>query len=131
MTLQSRLIGLALSIAFLSLVIGQIKRRILRPFYMIMWLGFGSFLIIAFAGSAQLRWLSDQIFGFDDARHFFYVISFGFLFVYAFYVTIALNRLQDETRILISELGILRFRLDSASRMGGESASGLDEAVSG
>ena len=83
---------------------------------MVLWIGFSTFLLSVFAASDQLKWLSDHTFGFNDSRHFVYVICFGFLFIYAFYATIVLNRQQDEVRVLISELAILRSQVDKAQK---------------
>jgi hypothetical protein len=117
MSLQIQIVGLLLSLAFFTFVLRQIRGRILRPFYVLLWVAFSIFLFLIFAASDQIKWLSDHIFAFNDSRHFVYLVCFGFLFVYAFYATLVVNKLQDEVRVLISELGILRTRVDRASRI--------------
>ena len=128
MSFQIQIVGLLLSVAFFALVVGQIKSRILRPFYVSLWIGFSLFLFSIFAASDQVKWLSDNIFAFNDSRHFVYVICFGFLFVYAFYATLVVNKLQDEVRVLISELGILRSRVDEGGVVVCKDQASIDPA---
>lgn len=110
MSLQNKIVIFLLALIFLFLTIQKIRFNVLRPFYSVLWLAFGGFLLFVSLGSRELKWFSDKLFAFNDARHFVYIIAFGFIFVYALHATFVINKMQDEIRILISEVGILRIQ---------------------
>jgi len=106
MGIQIKILITFFSLIFLYVVLKKVRREFLKPFYAQLWISFALFMLAVVWAEPAFKWVSDTVFGFTDARHTIYIGLFGFLFLYAFYATLALNRMQEQMKVLISEVAI-------------------------
>lgn len=106
MGIQIKIVITFFCLIFLYVVLKKVRNDFLKPFYAQLWVSFSLFMLTVVWAEPVFKWLSDTVFGFTDARHTIYIGLFGFLFLYAFYATLALNRMQEQMKVLISEVAI-------------------------
>lgn len=113
MGLKIQIIAFIIGVLYFIITLRQIKKNHLRPSYSILWLSVSAFLISITVLEPVYQWISYRLMGIVDARHIIYISLIGFLLVYAFYLTIKVNRLSDQVQELISHNAIMRTKIES------------------
>lgn len=100
--------GTVLSVLFILVLL---RRRHLRGKYAMLWTGLGFFLLVLAIFPGLLATVSEWI-GVHYAPALFLVVAVGFLLVVVIHFSWELSRLEDRSRTLAEEVGLLRTELE-------------------
>ncbi len=106
--------GTVASVLFILLLL---RRRHLRGKYAMLWTGLGAFLLVLAIFPGLLATVSEWI-GVHYAPALFLVVAVGFLLVVVIHFSWELSRLEDRTRTLAEEVGLLRTQLEQERARG-------------
>jgi len=112
MGFKIKIIAMVMGLLFLFSVLMALRKKNFQPTNAILWILIALFLLSVPIIEPFYRWVAYEIIGIGDARHIIYVALIGFLLAYVFYITVRLNNVSDRVQELISELAILRNKLN-------------------
>ncbi len=107
-----KIIALIVGCLFFFFVGRVVKKRSFYPSFSVLWLGVALFLVSIPVFEPIYQWIAYSVIGIIDARHLIYIVLIGFLLVYVFYLSDRLSRMSDQIQCLISEVAILRRRIE-------------------
>jgi hypothetical protein len=107
MDVQVQIASVISGILIWGLVAFCLKQAHLLPSYALLWVAIGAALVFLPTYSEVLRWVSTNVFGIVGANHFIYLMLFGFLLIYAFYLTQKICALTNRVERVIASLAIL------------------------
>jgi hypothetical protein len=107
MGIKLKIILFVAGIIFTLVIIGSIRKSTIRPSSALLWAAISIFLLSIPVLEPFYKWISNAIFGVEDARHVIYLFIIAFLLVYLFYLTIKTSRISDQVQGLISHMAIL------------------------
>ncbi|MCX7620757.1 MAG: DUF2304 domain-containing protein [Acidimicrobiales bacterium] len=119
------------TVASVGFILVLLRRRHLRGKYAMLWTGLGLFLLVLAIFPGLLATVSEWI-GVHYAPALFLVVAVGFLLVVVIHFSWELSRLEDRSRTLAEEVGLLRTELArELARQEHASGSGQLSAPSG
>jgi hypothetical protein len=123
------IVGTVLSVLFILVLL---RRRHLRGKYAMLWTGLGFCLLVLAIFPGLLATVSEWI-GVHYAPALFLVVAVGFLLVVVIHFSWELSRLEDRSRTLAEEVGLLRTELERerARHNGAPGATGRVSSSSG
>jgi hypothetical protein len=98
--------------ATLLAMVELLRRRQLREKYAVLWLAVGVGVAVLGIFPSLLDWTAKRLGIFDPPNLLLFVAALVLLIVEV-HLSWEVSRLEDETRSLAEELGLLRMRLDS------------------
>ncbi len=107
MDVQVQIASVFAGLLIWTLVAYSLRRARLLPSYAVLWTAIGAALALLPAYAEMLRWVSTNVLGLIGANHFVYLILFGFLLLYTFYLTQKICELTNRVERAISALAIL------------------------
>ena len=114
---QTHVVAILTGVITLVVMMELLRRRQLREKYAVLWLlvGVGVAVLGIFPG--LLDWTADRL-GIIDPPNLLLFVAVTVLLLVEVHLSWEVSRLEDETRSLAEEVGLLRMRLD---RVEGES----------
>lgn len=100
-----------LSILFFIIIIKFLKKNLLTPTSIILWICLGLFIISISILNSFYRFIAKNIFGLYDTTNLIYIIIVGFLCIYSLYLTVKLKKLIDMIQMLITKNSILELEI--------------------
>lgn len=107
MTVRAHVTVLLLSVATLLFILRLVRRHRLRAKYSVLWVSLGAALAIVAAAPVLLEGISDLL-GIKTPVFTFLLMAITFLLVLTLHFSWELSRLEDRTRALAEECGLLR-----------------------
>lgn len=107
-----------------GLVAIALKRGHLYPSYAALWIGIGSLLLLLPTYAVALGWVAANVFGIVGTNHLIYLLLFGFLLLYGFYVTQKLCQLTNRMERVIVALAILEAKVRETGKVAAPANSG-------
>lgn len=102
----------------LALMIELLRRRQLREKYAALWLLVGFVAMLLAVSPGLLRWVA-EVLGFEVPANLLFFGALLLLLGVSVHLSWELSRVEDETRTLAEEVGILRWEVDRIKRPGG------------
>ena len=115
MGIKLKIILFSAGIIFTLVIIGAIRKSTIRPSSALLWAVIAIFLLSIPGLEPLYKWLSNVVFGVEDARHVIYLFVIAFLLVYVFYLTFKANKMSDQIQGLISHTAILESSIKKLS----------------
>ena len=106
------LVAIVGGFATLLVMVELLRRRQLREKYAVLWLAVGIGVAVLGVFPGLLDWTADRLGIFDPPNLLLFVAVLVLLLVEV-HLSWEVSRLEDETRSLAEELGLLRMRLDA------------------
>lgn len=107
MSFQIKIFAILLGFLFLFILLKTIRKTYLKPAFSMLWIFIACFLISVPIFEGFYRFVAYEIFGFYNATDVIYIGSIFFLAIYIFHLTVQLNGISDQVKILISQVAIL------------------------
>lgn len=111
---MTNLAALLLAIAIVALVLEMLRRKVFREKYAILWL-FVGVLTVVLAAFPGLLDLAAQLVGVQLPSNLLFILSIFMLMGVCLHLSWELSVLEDETRTLAEEAGILRAQLEATN----------------
>lgn len=113
--MQLTIFSLVISFAALVIVIELLRRRRLREKYAVIWviISVGTAILALFPG---LLSAGAALVGIQTPSNLLFLVSLVTLFAVSLQLSGEIGQLEDQTRRLAEEIGVLRMRLEAAER---------------
>ncbi len=129
-----QIVGILGAAAVLAVMVELLRRRQLREKYAALWLLVGLSVLTLAASPGLLAWVAVTL-GFEVPANFLFLVALILLLGVTVHLSWELSRVEEETRSLAEDVGILRLEVDRlAGESGGSGAlgqRGRDEGTSG
>jgi hypothetical protein len=138
--IRTHVIAAVCGFLVLAFMVELLRRRQLREKYAILWLGVSLVVVVLAAFPSLLNWLAHQL-GIYDPPNLLLFSAVLVLLLVAVHLSWEASRLEEETRTLAEEIGLLRMQVESlhpdpvganatnALRAAAESGSSLDSTA--
>ena len=111
MTIKLLIILFVFTLLFVLLITKIVKKNLLPPTAVVLWIIFGIFILSIPVISNVYKFISIKLFGFVDGTHLIYMTIIAFLCIYVLYLTVKLKKISDMTQMLITHVSILDLEL--------------------
>ncbi|MGC4109751.1 MAG: DUF2304 domain-containing protein [Nocardioides sp.] len=120
---QQTVFALVAAFVAVGLVFEMLRRRRLREKYAVIWILIGAAILIFAIWPGLLTTLSRAV-GIDTPSNLLFVLSLAVSFFVALQLSSEVGDLEEETRTLAEEVGLLRMRLDELRDGAGDDGAG-------
>jgi len=110
MSLFLKILALVYGLLFLLVFIILIRKKAIKPFYLVIWLIISLFLLSFVIFEPFYKWIATKI-GLTDASFLVIVGLISFLYLYALYISVKISEMSDRIQELISFTGILEHEI--------------------
>jgi hypothetical protein len=127
METRVQVVSIIASAGLLFLVLELVRQRRLLERYALLWI-FSALVLLALAGSKSLLERVSNAIGVFYPPTALFLIAFLFVMILLLHFSIAVSRLQDQSKVLAQRLSLLEER-QRAAELGEPLAPGAQEAV--
>jgi hypothetical protein len=110
--IRTHIIAAVFGVLVLGFMLELLRRRQLREKYAILWLGVSVVVIVLAAFPSLLNWSADRL-GIKDPPNLLTFTAVLVLLLVAVHLSWEASRLEEETRTLAEEVGLLRMQVHS------------------
>jgi hypothetical protein len=110
--IRTHVIAAVFGVLVLGFMLELLRRRQLREKYAILWLGVSVAVIVLAAFPSLLNWTADRL-GVKDPPNLLTFTAVVVLLLVAVHLSWEASRLEEETRTLAEEVGLLRMQVHS------------------
>jgi hypothetical protein len=110
--IRTHVIAAVFGVLVLGFMLELLRRRQLREKYAILWLGVSVVVIVLAAFPSLLNWTADRL-GIKDPPNLLTFTAVLVLLLVAVHLSWEASRLEEETRTLAEEIGLLRMQVHS------------------
>jgi hypothetical protein len=110
--IRTHVIAAVSGVLVLGFMLELLRRRQLREKYAILWLGVSVVVIVLAAFPSLLNWSADRL-GIKDPPNLLTFSAVVVLLLVAVHLSWEASRLEEETRTLAEEVGLLRMQIHS------------------
>jgi hypothetical protein len=108
--IRTHVIAAVFGVLVLGFMLELLRRRQLREKYAILWLGVSVVVIVLAAFPSVLNWSADRL-GIKDPPNLLTFSAVVVLLLVAVHLSWEASRLEEETRTLAEEVGLLRMQM--------------------
>jgi len=110
--IRTHLIAAVCGLVVLAAMVELLRRRQLREKYAILWLGVSVVVVVLAAFPGLLNWVAHR-FGIADPPNLLLFAAVLVLLLVAVHLSWEASRLEEETRTLAEEVGLLRMQVEA------------------
>jgi hypothetical protein len=128
--IRTHVIAAVCGFLVLAFMLELLRRRQLREKYAILWIGVSVVVVILAAFPSLLNWMAHRL-GIYDPPNLLLFSAVLVLLLVAVHLSWEASRLEEETRTLAEEIGLLRMQVDSLhpNPIGANAARAAAEAL--
>ena len=110
MSIILKILALIYGLIFIIVFIILIRKRATKPFYVVIWLIVGLFMISFVFFERFYKWIATTL-GLTDASFLIIVGLISFLYLYTLYSSVKMSQMSDRIQELISHTSILEHEI--------------------